>query len=44
MLHVLLRVEVRHLKKYVHFILKMTNYGAVPVLLIQVHRKIKNYL
>ena len=36
MFHVLIRVEVRHLKKYSRFILKMPDCGTVAVLLIQV--------
>ena len=35
MFHVLMRVEVRHLKKYLRFILKIPNCGAFTVLLIQ---------
>ena len=35
--HVLMRVEVRHLKKYLHFTLKTPNCGVVAVLLIEVH-------
>ena len=44
MLHVLVRVQIKHLNKYSRFLLKMPNCGAAAVLLIQVHHKIKNYL
>ena len=37
-------VKVRHVKKYLLFILKMLYRSPVEVLLIQVHHKIKNYL
>ena len=44
MFHVLICLEVRHVKKYLCFILKISNCHAVVVLLIQMHHKIKNYL
>ena len=40
----LIRVKVRHLKKYICLILKMSNCGAVAVLLTQMYHKIKNSL
>ena len=44
MFHVLINVKERHLKKHLHFILKMPNCDAAAVLFIQVHYKIKIHL